>query len=230
MGAPHGMIMKQTSPQRLAVVTCGPAHTSIDGVRLITNVSTGTLGIRLCESLAQQGWQVLCYKGQLATAPFDALPEAVREIPFGTNASLLEALQTLPERESVLAVFHAAALTDFDVESVSGPGGIALPAAKIPSDCSEVLLRLRPAPKLLPELPRLFPNAKIAGWKFELEGSREEAIARARIQITSLHTHLCIVNGTAFGKGFGILTAEGHLEEVPDRRRLAERLAAWAGD
>ena len=218
--------MKSPAPQ--ALVTCGPAFSPIDAVRMLTNVSTGTLGYHLCQALTQRGWKVLCFKGDLATAfPKTPLP-SVDLRSFGKNADLLQMLRALPQREAIRVVFHAAALTDFEVSSVTDPNGVALPANKISSEIPELLLRLRPALKLLPELSILFPNALIVGWKFELEGTRKDALDRAAAQIEKNRTSLCVLNGSAFGPGFGILSPEGRLLEVEDRKRLSEWLANWA--
>jgi phosphopantothenoylcysteine synthetase/decarboxylase len=45
----------------LALVTCGPAYEPIDGVRRITNESTGEIGTILSESLSAFGFEVLAF-------------------------------------------------------------------------------------------------------------------------------------------------------------------------
>ena len=180
----------------LAVVTCGPAYEPIDKVRRITNQSTGELGSLLSETLARANFEVLCLRGEMAVHP---KPQDVNVVPFTTNASLLALLERLPMQPA--AVFHAAALCDFLVHKIEGSDR----ERKIPSSVSVLRLILRPAEKLLPRLRPLFPQAIIVGWKYELEGSREEAIARALEQVDSAHTNACVVNGTSYGVGFGFL-------------------------
>ena len=180
----------------LAVVTCGPAYEPIDKVRRITNQSTGELGSLLSETLARANFEVLCLRGEMAVHP---KPQDVNVVPFTTNASLLALLERLPIQPA--AVFHAAALCDFLVHKIEGSDR----ERKIPSSVSVLRLILRPAEKLLPRLRPLFPQAIIVGWKYELEGSREEAFARALEQVDSAHTNACVVNGTSYGVGFGFL-------------------------
>ena len=186
----------EVARMRLALVTCGPAYEPIDEVRRITNQSTGELGALLSEGLASANFEVLCLRGEMAVYPS---PQDVKVMPFTTNASLLGLLERLPTQPA--AVFHAAALCDFLVYEIEGSDR----ERKIPSSVAELRLILRPAEKLLPRLRALFPQAIIVGWKYDLDGSREDAIGRARGQLDSAHTNACVLNGTSYGAGFGFL-------------------------
>ncbi len=220
--------MSMEQPRR-AVVTCGPSYEPIDRVRRITNHSTGKLGVLLSNRLARAGWQVACLKGVAATHP-EPLLGSVEHIPFSTNDHLGERLRALPARAEVTAVFHAAALADFQVKEVRGATGRLLESAKISSRAGELTIVLEPAVKLLPELRALFPQARIAGWKYELDGTRDEALDAGRRQIAENGTGLCVVNGAAYGRGFGALAPDGALAELADCDALCEWLAAWAGE
>jgi phosphopantothenate---cysteine ligase (CTP) len=169
--------------------------------------------------LARANFEVLCLRGEMAVYPS---PRDVTIVPFTTNASLLTLLEGLPT--SPAAVFHVAALCDFLVHAVEGSAR----KGKISSSVSELRLILRPAEKLLPRLRRLFPQAIIIGWKYELDGSREEAVARALEQLESAHTDACVLNGTSYGAGFGFLTRGGdkarHLET---KTELCRFLCDW---
>jgi phosphopantothenoylcysteine synthetase/decarboxylase len=203
----------------LALVTCGPAHEPIDGVRRITNQSTGEIGTILSETLSASGLEVLCLRGEMAGHP---APKNARVLAFSTNASLMTILETLPVQP--VAVFHAAALCDFMVHRIVGTEG----ARKIRSTVDELHLILRPAEKILPRLRTLFPDSIIVGWKYELDGSRADAIARAREQVGKSRTNACVVNGSAYGKGFGFLTRESEeLSHLIDKAELCAFLAGW---
>jgi hypothetical protein len=88
-------------------------------------------------------------------------------------------------------------------------------------------LELEPAPKLLPELRTLFPGARLVGWKYELEGNRRSALARAWRQIRENHTDACVINGDAFGPGFGFCEPPDSVTELATRVDLAKHLAGW---
>ena len=203
----------------IALVTCGPASEPIDEVRRITNQSTGELGTVLSETLSASGFEVLCLRGEMAAYP---PPGRARVVAFSTNASLMTILEELPVQPA--AVFHAAALCDFVVDRVEGTDG----ARKIRSTAAELHVILRPAEKVLPRLRSLFANAVIVGWKYELDGSRSDAIARARAQINASSTDACVVNGGAYGAGFGFLSRENDaLRHLGDKAGLCEFLAGW---
>jgi len=199
----------------LAIVTCGPSHAPIDAMRRITNASTGEIGAILSSALLSAGFEVVCFRGSGSTAP---PPAGAATIAFDTNSDLLDGLKKIAGRPR--AVFHAAALCDFEPAEVS-PG-------KIPTSCGEILLRLRPAAKVLPLLRPLFPDAFLVGWKYEVEGSRENALAKGLSQIAACQTSACAVNGPAIGSGFELVSPDGGSTPFPDKTALAAALAAAA--
>ncbi|MEI6715347.1 MAG: phosphopantothenoylcysteine decarboxylase [Verrucomicrobiota bacterium] len=212
-----------------AIVTCGPATTPIDDVRRITNFSTGELGIRIAEALLAKGWRVTCFKGSGATHR-DPVGERLTLKSFQTNGDLLEGLLAVPDPDDVRVVFHAAALVDYEVTDILGPDNVPLALRKIPSFFPEVRLVLKPAFKVLPRMEDVFPEAKVVGWKFEMEGDRRSALGCAKAQLELCKTTLCVVNGAAFGEGFGIVDEHGLLAEVATRYELSEWLTRWVSN
>jgi phosphopantothenoylcysteine synthetase/decarboxylase len=208
--------LNSSKPQ--AVVTCGPAYSSIDSVRRITNFATGEIGSILSRSLQNAGWEVICLRGEGSTVP---APEGVDVRVFSTNDSLADLFQNLPTPPR--AIFHAAALSDFQVVSIEGIAGL----KKIPTRDGALTLHLEPAPKILPRLREWFPDAFIVGWKYELDGDRSASLAKAAAQICECRTNACVVNGAAYGVGFGILLPDGTLTEVADKSGLAAALVDY---
>ena len=206
------------------VVTCGPSYEPIDEVRRITNFSTGELGVRLANALASAGHEVVCFKGLSATF---ALPlENATFVPFSTNDDLREKLIALPDRDEIGAFFHIAALCDYRIQQVVQSGAVCV-AKKVSSRAGEVTLTLEPATKLIGELRALFPRSRIVGWKYELEGSREEAIEKARLQVTENHTDACVINGAAYGSGFGWYEPGQPLVPCAHKVALCDWIANW---
>ena len=208
------------------VVTCGPGSEPIDAVRRITNFSTGELGILMANRFIRAGHHVFCFKGYGATTelPLAAGGELVE---FVTNQDLDSQLRGLPERGKISVFFHAAALCDFRVKAVTDNAGEELSAAKIPSQQNALTLSLVPAKKLLPELKSIFPAAKIVGWKYELNGDREDALAAARRQLQTSNTIACVVNGLAYGSGFGFCMQGVAIKHFADKVALAVFLEDW---
>jgi phosphopantothenoylcysteine synthetase/decarboxylase len=215
------------------IVTCGPSYEPIDEVRRITNFSTGELGILLANALARAGHEVICFKGIGATCPLPL--NGPRLTPFTTNEDLLAKLRTEANCAgarvdcAVGAIFHAAALCDYKVQQATGAAGIALTSAKISSREGPLTLILEPLPKLITKLRPLFPHARIVGWKYELEGSREDAVAAGLRQIQEAVTTGCVVNGAAFGPGFGFCLPDAPPIPSVDKERLSQMLVQWLG-
>ena len=207
------------------IVTCGPGYEPIDEVRRITNFSTGELGILLANRLTRAGFAVLCFKGVGATCPLRV--EGAQTVPFTTNENLRAGLAAVEGRGEIGAVFHAAALSDYRVKTVQSGDGTVITSAKIPSRGGELTVTLEPALKLIGDLRALFPASKIVGWKYELNGTRDDALAAAARQIASAKTDACVVNGAAFGPGFGVCEPDAEPTLCADKPRLCAYLSRW---
>lgn len=207
------------------IVTCGPGHEPIDQVRRLTNFSTGELGLMLSAALARAGHTVLCLKGEGAAAQIAAA--GVKMAAFSTNDDLLRKLEA--EAGAADAIFHAAALCDYRVKEVRAADGTSPAAAKIPTRSGELTLTLEPTVKVLPRLRAIFPKAKIVGWKYELDGTRDNALSLATRQIAECHTDACVVNGAAWGAGFGFVETERAPVSIADKAALAACLTEWLG-
>lgn len=208
------------------IVTCGPSYEPIDQVRRLTNFSTGRLGIALANAFTDAGHRVYCFKGEQATDC--SVLRAQEIIFFSTNDDLAAKLQKLSQRKPANfdAIFHAAALCDFKVAEVRNEAGEKITSAKFPTRGDRLTLALEPTTKVLPQLRGWFPNAKIVGWKYELTGTRDEAIAKALAQISEAKTNGCVLNGTAYGPGF-LFCSYGGSVELATIEDLSKGLIEW---
>jgi len=199
------------------VITGGPSSEPIDGVRLITNQSTGELAVLLAERFRESGNDVELFlgRGSIFRTSYARF--------FDTNEDLERLLGEVYKRKEVHAVLHAAALADFKVANIE-VGGQKQPVLKIPSAATAVDLRLVPKSKVIARLRQLFPEAFIIGWKFELDGSPADVIGKAVGQIEGYGTNACIANGSAFGPGFGFCNSTGLVRSVRNKEELADLL------
>lgn len=207
------------------IVTAGPSYEPIDEVRCLTNLSTGDLGVRLANALSRAGFGVFCLKSTIATTPTELL--GCRELPFTTNDDLHRSLVRLAREHRIDAIFHVAALCDFKVSRVEDARGTRQEAAKLESRAGGLTLTLEPARKVIAGMRSHFPKAIIVGWKYELEGSRPEALASAWRQIREARTDACVLNGRAWGEGFALCTPPDQVRPVADRAALVQFLPKW---
>lgn len=212
------------------IVTAGPTVEPVDSVRRLTNHSTGTLGTELANHLACAGHDVLLLRSRTATAA-PAL-HAVTTEAFATAGDLLERFQAHATQEPV-AIFHAAAVGDFQVGTVfrrdSDGGLVPVHSGKHSTRDGVLLAELRPTPKILAQLRDLYPKARITGWKYEVDGTRDEVLQRARAQMQSCRSDAVVANGPAYGPGYCWMTnhSQSHLGHSRELYRvLTENL--WA--
>jgi phosphopantothenate---cysteine ligase (CTP) len=211
------------------LVTAGPTFESLDQVRRLTNFSTGRLGSELANFLAAKGHETALLLGQQATWHGQHQAQVVG--PFSTTDDLAQRLRELSEQPWD-AVFHAAAVSDFRFGKIwrrSASGALTeLTEGKISSRQGAVLAELVPTEKLICNLRDWFGRACLVGWKYEVEGDRAAALAAGSRQIKESRTQACVLNGPAYGGGFGLLDSNGHCEHCPapaDLFSALERLA-----
>jgi phosphopantothenate---cysteine ligase (CTP) len=203
------------------LVTAGPTFEPLDEVRRLTNLSTGRLGSELANFLAARGHDVTLLIGQQATWHGERRARQVET--FTTTASLRDRLQALAS-PAVDAVFHAAAVSDFAFGKVWCQPPLGAPTGhktgKFSTREGTLLAELVPTPKIIALLRPWFPQARLVGWKFEVDGDRAGVVRLAEQQITACRTDACVANGRAYGTGFGLVRPGGQCAHLPDEAAL----------
>lgn len=213
------------------IVTAGPTYEPIDQVRRLTNHSTGQLGTGLAKRLAAKGHEVTLLRSHSAT--HTEIPEGVGLKQFTTTADFAEKLEHLAKAESGAgAVFHAAAVSDFAIGQVfrrDDDGQLKpLNEGKHSTRDGDMLLELKPTPKIIASLREWFAEALLVGWKYEVDGDRDSALGQGQTQIVENQTNGCVVNGPAYGDGFGWLSNADQAEHLVDKTELFNKLAGLA--
>ena len=116
-------------------------------------------------------------------------------------------------KADIAAVFHVAAVSDFEP--------IEIRKGKIDS-MTPFTLRLNPTPKIIKDLRCLYPDSLLIGWKYEAEGNPESIRAKGQEQIDLCRTDGCVLNGPAFGDGYGLL--QESVDHCGNEYELFERL------
>jgi phosphopantothenoylcysteine synthetase/decarboxylase len=206
------------------IVTAGPTLEPLDQVRRLTNHSTGRLGSELTNYLTEQEHEVTLLIGQQATWRGERGPARVET--FTTTDNLRLRLRALAD-EGWDAIFHAAAVSDFTFGKAfarSAKGELhEMQSGKLSTRGEPLLVELLPTAKIIAELRGWFPRATIVGWKYEVDGAREEVIEKASRQIFENQTDACVANGPAYGEGFGLVTPDG-CESIEDAAALYRAL------
>ncbi len=138
-----------------ALVTFGGTSETIDGVRELSNFSTGLTGKRLCEELFKS-----CNVTALHSKKIDDVAFADKKIPFSSSDDLEEKLKSELKSTNYHIVFHLAAVSDYKVKKNLNK--------KMDSSADEVSLKLLKRNKILPKIKVWSKNKDVKVISFKL--------------------------------------------------------------
>jgi phosphopantothenoylcysteine decarboxylase/phosphopantothenate--cysteine ligase len=208
--------------RRLRVlVTSGGTAEPIDGVRVLTNASTGRTGAGIAGHLARCGHDVLLLRARDSAA---AAP-GCREESFFSFADLDALFSRVLSSERFDAIIHAAAVSDFGVGEVIVDGRPRSPAAgKMDSESSPVL-RLRPLPKLVEGLRARGQNEsmRIVAFKLTRGEDREGGLRAVKRLFEHSGADLVVHNDLVDRNGADAFPSEIHFADGSPLERCATR-------
>jgi phosphopantothenoylcysteine decarboxylase / phosphopantothenate---cysteine ligase len=174
------------------LVTAGGTKAPIDGVRAITNTSTGSTGAAIADHLARRRHDVTLLHAANAVIPSS---DAITRHPFVTFSDLDSLLRTTLAAERFDAVIHLAAVSDYDVDHVvvDGEPRPADPTGKLDSGAA-MAVHLRKNPKLLPQLKELAGSDRLVVVGFKLTNGATADERFAAIKAVSSGTDLVVHN------------------------------------
>ncbi|NOZ78839.1 MAG: bifunctional phosphopantothenoylcysteine decarboxylase/phosphopantothenate--cysteine ligase CoaBC [Acidobacteria bacterium] len=146
------------------LVTAGPTREPVDGVRVLTNRSSGRMGVALAQAAADLGASVDLLHGPLGVA----LPLGVR--PHG--------VETAREMEEVLAKLSAGADAAFLVAAVADFRPVAPIAGKLDRREGGLAIELEPVPDLAAGLGARTPRPYLAVFAAEDGANRDRALEK----------------------------------------------------
>lgn len=223
-----------TAPRRRVLVTAGGTEEPIDGVRTLTNFSTGRTGVLLAEHLRACGCEVTLLRAHRA-AP---APTGVRTETFVTFADLRGALERLLGREPFDAVVHAAAVSDYSVAGIRVNGQpLVAGAGKIGTE-QDVAIQLAPNPKLVDHLRAWSCNPALRVVAFKLTRDADATAACAAVEKLFAHSHadaivhndLAAIDPTSGRFPATLWRAEGTATVLESREALAHAIAAFIAE
>ena len=209
------------------LITAGGTEEPVDGVRCLTNSSTGATGGVLARFFAERGAEVLL----LHAARAQLADIAVEREEFITFADLARTLEDLLVNRDWDAVVHLAAVSDYSVASVEVDGKEMTPGAegKLGSG-REVVIRLLPNPKLIDNLRKWSrnPAIRIVGFKLtdEPDPGRRSAQVKALLErgVADLVVHNDIHEIGGERHLATIHDRQGAIVRTETKQQLAEKL------
>ncbi len=207
---------------RRILVTAGRTEEAIDPIRVLTNRSSGKMGVALAGECARRGAEVVFVAGVLSVAP----PAGVRVIEATTARAMAEAV--LREGPACDAVLMAAAVGDYRPREFSG---------EKMKRSGPIRIELEPTEDILETLAARRGSIRVLAG-FALETGSPEARGLEKMKRKKLD--LIVVNRPDVpGGGIGrekteaiLLGRDGYREEIPlaskasIAARIADRVAA----
>jgi len=178
----HRLDVDRENTGKRILVTAGGTREPIDSVRYIGNMSSGRTASRLADELSDMGYQLTWLGAEGAVIP--TRPCAMQR--FYSFDDLALQLQTLLAANDYDAVIHAAAVSDFSVASILTREGdpLANRTGKLSSE-SDLLLQLKPNPKLLDRIRAWSrnPEVRVIGFKLTDTEDLQHRYAAVRKQL-----------------------------------------------
>ena len=193
------------------LVTAGPTQEHIDPIRIMTNRSSGKMGIAIAEEALSRGAEVTLIYGPGAVQP----PKHAKTINVETTEEMYRAVVSELSSRKYDILIAAAAGADWTLEK---PYGYKVST----SDMSELSLKLRPTPKIIDSVKKTSPNTFLVPFKAEYNLSDDELIESAYKRLKTAGADLIVVNDVARkGVGFRVDTDEVF---VVDKERKATHI------
>ena len=206
--------------ERRLLITAGPTWVRIDAVRHISNFSSGGTGLTIARAAATRGADVVLLLGPTLVSPTDEDRERFRIQPFVTFDDLHAAVRAHVSSHAYDALIHLAAVSDY--RPVSEERG------KLPSGEEELVIRMRPTPKIVDEVKPLDPELLLVKFKLEVARTADELLRIAEQSRARSGAELVVANDLSHKDGEAhrafILDESGVLARTETGTELAERL------
>jgi len=209
------------------LVTAGPTVEHIDPVRVITNRSSGKMGVAIAEETVSRGAETTLILGPGSILP----PPGAKTVRIESTEELLDATVRELRQGRHDLVFAAGAPSDYKPRSAS-PRKLKTRKEK------SITLELQATPKVIAEARKAGPNAFIVAFKTEHNVSNEELISEA-VEILSERTADLVAANDVGHEGVGfqadtnelyVVDAMKNVVHIPlsDKRNVARQLVDLA--
>ena len=209
------------------LVTAGSTIEYIDSVRILTNLSSGKMGLNIAQQCFDKGFNVtLVYGHGTLNIPDDPRMNIIR---VKTTEEMFKAVRERILRRKQHVVFHAAAVADFSISNSSKKRSY-----KMDSRNGTKTLKLVPTAKIIDRLKEFDKKIFLVAFKAEYDISKELLIKKAFDKLRECNGDLIVANdvskrGCDFGSDTNdvyIIDKEKNITHVPlkSKREIARNL------
>ena len=209
------------------LVTAGSTIEYIDSVRILTNLSSGKMGLNIAQQCLDKGFNVtLVYGHGTLNIPDDPRMNIIR---VKTTEEMFKAVRERILRRKQHVVFHASAVADFSISNSSKKRSY-----KMDSRNGTKTLKLVPTAKIVDRLKEFDKKIFLVVFKAEYDISEELLIKKAFDKLRECNGDLIVANdvskrGCDFGSDTNdvyIIDKEKNITHVPlkSKREIARNL------
>ncbi len=224
---------------RRIIITAGGTSEKIDDVRVISNFSSGRLGMAVAEAfLASESADVeKIYYVCDRNTPVPAR-ERVEAVRVQGVQGLLDALEKLLTTERIDAVIHAMAVSDYAVKQVTTLSAVRAgeendpgrqPAdGKISSEIDDLVIILKKTPKVIGKIKKLSEETILVGFKLLANVPREELIETGYRLLQKNGCDMVLANDLTEIEGDRhvghLILQSGEYETLATKKQIAEAI------
>jgi phosphopantothenoylcysteine decarboxylase/phosphopantothenate--cysteine ligase len=160
---------KSAVDKKKILITAGATREYIDGVRFITNLSTGNTAATIADQLSSLSYEITYLHGMNTLLP----KNKSNNIQFNDYNNLKNILQDLLSNNHYDAIFHLAAISDYTVSELlkSGKPIKSEKLTKIGSEIDDLTIKLKPTFKIVDKIKSLSKNKSVVLFAFKFSGS-----------------------------------------------------------
>ena len=189
------------------LVTAGATVEEIDPIRVITNKSSGKMGIYIAEEAAKLGADVTLIRGKTEIEPNGKLKDVKVE---SVNRLYNEIKKSIKNNDIII---HTAAVSDFSLKEKINK--------KIKSG-KELHLELTPTTKIFERIKGLNKKIKLVGFKAEYKVSEKELVGKAYSLLKRAKADFIVANDVAKG----VFGSEYNEVYIVDKKKKIKHIKA----
>ena len=175
------------------LITAGATAEHIDPVRIVTNKSSGKMGVALAEEALSRGAEVTLVYGSGTEAP----PPGARVLSVETTEQMYEAVASELRSKMYNVVMAVAAAADWTPEK---PFAYKVSSHKLHS----LDLKLKPTMKIIDSVKKISPRTFLVAFRAEYRLPKNELIESAYKRLLDAKADVIVVNDVGKrGVGFG---------------------------
>lgn len=187
------------------IVTAGGTQEPIDDVRVITNKSSGKMGIYIAEEAHRRGAKVTLIRGNTSVEPgYDFF----KDLRIESVNDLFSMIKKNAKSNDI--IIHAAAVSDFSVDKIN----------KKISSGKKLSIKLKPTIKIINQIKKINKKIKLVGFKVESKVSKKQLVDRAYSKLKESKADLMVANDISNG----VFGSENNNVFIVDKKRKVRNI------